>query len=218
MCGYSLSLDYVLLLFRMRVGILRTGSLCTMLRVGPSSLGFWRGNITQGKQTESIFMGVEFLRRQRYDYFLIWGNGLPYQNEILDILRDAESIEIIRLTSYKPKNIAKLVRAIYSYDYAPLQHLRAKTRYLLETIPEVLFIFVLNRDARERYVCTGAFRHVECANIKSIKEEIRNRFNPRKEGKRTEEHVIHASDNESQVDHILKYLGVKAGVSYLKNI
>jgi hypothetical protein len=54
--------------------------------------------------------------------------------------------------------------------------------------------------------------------IKSVKEKIRNRFNPRKNGQRTEEHVIHASDNESQVHHVLKYLGIENGIYLLKNV
>lgn len=161
---------------------------------------------------------MNYFRNKRYGYFLIWGNGTQYEEEILDIFRRKEFIKILRIMKHRPKSIGKLVKTIYSYDYAPFEHLKAKTRYLLKTDPGVVFIFFRNEDAQERYFGEGAFRHIECERIKSLKEEIRNKFNPQIDGKRTEEHVVHASDNESQTDHILKYLGYNNGVGYLKNV
>jgi len=161
---------------------------------------------------------MNYLRKERYDYFLIWGNGMPYKEEMLDIIRSKEFLEILRIMDYRPKSIARFVRKVYSYDYAPFEHLKSKTEYLLNTEPVVNLIFVRNKSPREIYRGQGAFRHIECERIKSVSEEIRNRFNPRKNGKRTEEHVLHVSDNESQVDHILKALGFKDGIEFLRNI
>ncbi len=161
---------------------------------------------------------MDTLRKERYDYFLIWGNGMSHKEEILDIIRSKEFLEILRIMDYRPKSVARFVRTVYSYDYAPFQHLKAKTRYLLRTEPSVTLILVRNESPRELYRGRGAFRHIECERIKSVKEEIRNKFNPRKDGKRTEEHVIHASDNESQVDHMLKTVGFKQGIELLRNV
>ena len=161
---------------------------------------------------------MDYLRKKRYGYFLIWGNGMQYKEEIIRILRGKEFIKILRIMNHRPKSIATLVRTIYSYDYAPFEHLKSKTRYLLKTAPDVVFIFFRNENAQERDFGEGAFRHIECERIKSIKEEIRNRFNPRIDGKRTEEHAVHASDNESQTAHILKYLGFNDGIGYLRNV
>ena len=69
------------------------------------------------------------LGRERYAYFLIWGNGLQYKKEIINLLRNAEFIEILRIMKYRPKSVDHLVNAIYSYDYAPIQHLKGKTQY-----------------------------------------------------------------------------------------
>lgn len=157
------------------------------------------------------------IANSRYDYFLIWGNGIQYKWEILNILRKKPEIEIVCIKMYNPRSIARFVKDLYSYDYAPFQHLKNKTRYLLKSKPEVLFIFVLNKNPNERIFGEGEFRHIECTHIKKIKEEIRNKYNPQINGKRTEEHVVHATDNESQVDYILKYLGYDEGVNFLKN-
>jgi len=161
---------------------------------------------------------AEYLRKERYDYFLVWGNGIPHKEEILGIIRSKEFIKILRIMDHRPKSIARFVRKVYSYDYAPFEHLKSKTRYLLNTEPVVILIFVCNKRPREMYRGEGAFRHIECELIKSVSEQIRDRFNPRKNGKRTEEHVLHVSDNESQVDHTLKVLGFKDGIELLKNV
>jgi hypothetical protein len=154
--------------------------------------------------------------QMRYDYFLIWGNGLAYKDEILDNISSHGDFEIAKIVRHSPRSIKKLVKEIYSYDYAPYWHLRGKTEYLLTTIPQVLFIFVKNMNPMEDFSGEGAFRHIESSTVKLLKEQIRNKFNERKEDRRTENHVIHASDNESQVDHILRYLGFKEGLNYLK--
>jgi hypothetical protein len=57
------------------------------------------------------------------------------------------------------------------------------------------------------YFGQGPFRHIQSKRIKDVKEEIRNRFNPRYDnGQRTENHVVHASDYPSQVEHVLSVL------------
>lgn len=155
--------------------------------------------------------------RTRFDYFLIWGNGMPFKDEILGMIRNDNKLKIVRMMDYKPKSIARFVRSVYSYDYAPFQHLKGKTRYLLRTDPDVSIIFLRNTDPQEVCRGEGPFRHIECERIKQLKDDIRNRYNPRMNGKRTEEHVVHASDNESQVDHLLKIVGYKNGIAYLKN-
>ena len=162
---------------------------------------------------------MSLLKKERIDYFLIWGHGLKYKEKIIEIIRNTKDIYIIGVHRHIPKNIAKLVKAVYSYDYAPFKHLRSKTKYLLTTKPEVIFIFILNKKPLEYYPSENpVFQHVESLKIKKLKELIRNRFNARKDDRRTEDHVIHASDNQSQTDYILKYLGFKEGISKFKKV
>lgn len=159
-------------------------------------------------------MNTVRIPKYRYDYFLIWGHGLAFKKEILNLIRQQPDLEIKKLIAHRPKSIKHLVRAVYSFDYAPYFHLRSKTRYLMDTPKEVLFVFVKNLNPDEDWIGQGEFRHVESKTLKPIKEEIRNMYNDRINGKRTENHVIHASDNELQTSHILNYLGVES-LSYL---
>ena len=156
------------------------------------------------------------LKRLRFDYFLVWGHGLRFVDEILELLRNEDHIKILKVVPHRPRSIRGFVKQIYSHDYAPFRHLKAKTRYLLKTPAEVRIIFVQNNNCSEVVVGRGRFVHIECSYITGIKERIRDRFNERKNDRRTENHVIHASDNEDHVDHLLKALGEPRGLSLFK--
>ena len=162
----------------------------------------------------ALLSAVQRQRRvERYDYLLIWGHGLEHREAILRELRAEPTLELLKVVRREVADIKQLVDAVYSYDYAPIEHLRGKTEYLLATPPRVVFIFLRNLQADEVMVGEGPFRHVESQNIKRLKERIRDKFNPRREGRRTEEHVIHASDNQLQTHMMLKHLGFANGVA-----
>lgn len=151
-------------------------------------------------------------KKQRYDYFLIWGHGLPYLEQILQMIQGDATLKIIDVRRFRPRNLPRFVNEIYSCDYAPREHLKAKTEYLM-TLPvnDVVVIFVLNTGVQEVMRGEGAFRHPECDRIKRLKDAIRNRFNPRIDGKRSEWHVVHASDSEAQTSRLYRYLQFVAG-------
>jgi len=150
---------------------------------------------------------------ERYDYILIWGHGLVYVHEILSMIREDLNFEIKKIIYHKPKSVRKIIDIIYSYDYAPIEHLKYKTKYLELTSNEVIFIFIENKKPTVDLLGEGAFRHEESLTLKDIKEAIRNKYNPYKDGIRTEDHVVHASDNELQTDYILRYLGFHEGIN-----
>ncbi|MEE8169844.1 MAG: hypothetical protein V3T70_04785 [Phycisphaerae bacterium] len=152
----------------------------------------------------------------RMEAFIIWGHGLPHLREILAMLREHPALQIVRIVRHHPPDIAAFVRQLYSVDAVPLEHLEGKTRYLLKTPPEVAIVFARNSRPRERYYGDGPYRTRQCETIKQIKEDIRNRFNPRIDGKRTEEHVIHAADVQPQADQLLRDLGFAAGLADLE--
>lgn len=153
----------------------------------------------------------------RIDCILIWGHGLPYINEIIDDIRIHNDFNIIKIVKHQPKSIKKLVREIYSFDYAPFWHLKSKTKYLLDTPREVCFIFIENLFPDEDYVDNLNFRHKESLNLKRFKETIRNKFNPKDkiDNSITHYHIIHATDSQEQTHAILKYLGWKDGINTL---
>ena len=154
----------------------------------------------------------EITNDYRYDYILIWGNGLVYENEIIEHIRSHPDFEVIHILSHKPESISAFVKAVYSFDYAPFWHLEGKTRYLLSTEPEVRLVVFKNNNPDEDYLGEGGFRHLESMTVKIFKEKLRDLYNERKDDRRSENHVIHASDNQKQTDYILRYLGYKNGL------
>jgi len=161
-------------------------------------------------------MKNNLLKKYEYGYFLIWGHGLQHQDDIYNLISENKFIDIIRIKDYSPSNIKKFVKKIYSHDYAPFWHLKAKTNYLMNTPSKVRFIFFRNKNPEIKYFGKGNFRHTECVKIKKIKNLIRDKYNPSVNGKRTEHHVIHASDNESQTSYALKLLGHKEGIEFFE--
>ncbi len=155
--------------------------------------------------------------QEKYCAFIIWGNGLRHATEITDAIRDNKNLEIKKILFHDTGKIGNFVRKIYSRDYAPFEHLEAKTKYLLKSNPRVIIILALNKNPRERFFGKGDFRHIECEINKKFKEELRNRYNPKNsDGTRTEEHVIHVTDSEYQVDHLLNLLGYSEGIEEFK--
>ena len=153
--------------------------------------------------------------KNRIDIILIWGHGLEYLSEILDEIR--KEFKILKIKKYKPKNLKKFVKEIYSYDYAPFWHLKAKTNYLLKTPKEVCFIVIKNQNPQEDILGEGKFRHIESLKLKRFKEKIRDKYNPYENGERTHNHIIHTTDSEAQSDYMLKYLGYKQGIKTFEN-
>jgi len=152
------------------------------------------------------------LVKSRRDYFLVWGHSLKYRGEIVDIIERNSDFEILMLLRHEFKNVRKFVKKIYEHDYVPYFHLKGKTKYLMDTPKEVMFIFVNNTNPREIWKSGHGTGHVESETVVKCKNDIRDIFNERKNDRRTENHVIHASDNEVQVHYMLKYLGYKEGV------
>ncbi|ELA8120761.1 TPA: hypothetical protein I7247_14780 [Vibrio vulnificus] len=161
-------------------------------------------------------MKLSNLQSKRIDCILVWGHGIHYLEDILELIRGHDGFNIIKIEKHVPKNLKKFVKEMYSYDYAPFWHLKEKTKYLNTTKKEVCFIFVENIKPNEDYLDEGEFRHIESLTLKAFKEELRDKFNPYLDGVRTHNHVIHATDSESQTNHMLKYLGYESGVEAIK--
>lgn len=147
----------------------------------------------------------------RIDNFIVWGHGIQYIREIMCTLRD--NFEIIVIHRKEISDMPKFVNDIYECDTYPLYHLKAKTRYLMTVPKEIISVTVRNHNVQERESGSGAFRGVQCDHVCGVKRTIRKKFNP----PGTEHHVIHGTDYESQVEHILNVIGEKTVAYYTKN-
>ncbi|EIB6348713.1 hypothetical protein K9D67_004749, partial [Vibrio parahaemolyticus] len=147
--------------------------------------------------------------RSRLDTIIVWGHGLSHLNSIVKMIRDTEYFEIIRFIKHKPKSMKKFVNQVYSYDYAPLVHLKSKIKYLEKVEPCLMCIVIKNKSPMVDILGEGNFRHKESLRLKNLKTKIREEFNPYIDGNMTHDHIIHATDNEEQTYHILNAIGVE---------
>lgn len=141
--------------------------------------------------------------KSRLDFFVIFSQGLPYQDEILSIIRNDPNFKILYIEKKFADNVPEFVESLYKCDTVPLDHLRGKTKYLLEGTGNYLFILVKNLVPDEKLQGDGEFRHIQCMKVNSLKKKIRLKFNPSPDN-----HVIHGSDYETQVKYFLDYLGL----------
>ncbi|WP_138708204.1 hypothetical protein [Desulfocurvibacter africanus] len=148
----------------------------------------------------------------RYHCFIVWAHGLDYVDNIIETLESAPFIEIVMLHMVEDFNVKRFIRRIYSCDSVPVSHLKAKTKYLEHHQPRALFIFIKNNSPSEEIVGDYPFRKPQCKNICNIKRLLRVRYNPRYLNKITNDHVIHATDYESQTDYLLKLIGFSRGI------
>jgi len=154
------------------------------------------------------------IKRSRYDYFLIWGHGLKYQNKIIEKLSEDSDFEIELILRHDIANINKFIKQVYCHDYVPYYHLKNKVKYLKKTPKTVMFVFVKNNNPQEFWQHGHGIGHIESQNVVKYKNIFRDMFNDRKNDRRTEDHIIHASDNELQTHHMLALLGYKEGIYY----
>ena len=174
------------------------------------------------KNIKTYFVRIGFyyngeMYMSRFDYFMIWGNGYDKALDIVDEIRKDENFIIHAIIRKKfETSTENFIKNVYVCDTVPWPHLVAKSRYLLKYPPRVVFVFVTNKNPDERWYGEGVFGHIQCKKVKDLKEAIRNKFNPRRpDGTRTEEHVIHSSDYETQVDHTLKVLGLQTKEKFI---
>lgn len=146
-------------------------------------------------------------KKSRFDSIIIWGHGLQYLDEILNMIRQEDCFEIKRIIKHRPSSMKSFVKKVYSYDYAPLAHLKSKIKYLESIEPCLVCIVIKNLNPQVEILGEGSFRHEESLSLKKLKSRIRDKYNPYLNGHMTHDHVIHATDNEEQTYHILNAIG-----------
>ena len=163
----------------------------------------------------------------RYDSFIIWGNGLQNIPEIIGIIRDSGKYNIIRIVKKDISSMSRFIKKVYACDTVPWRHLRTKSKYLLDSPKQCIFILVENKNPKEKYFGEGKFRHIQCQNINKTKIFIRSKYNPKfKNEEKTiaplppgvsHDHCVHATDYESQVEYLLGYFKLKNLDFYRRN-
>lgn len=149
-------------------------------------------------------------------HMVVWPHGITFQPDILEALFSSEGLDILHIRTTPAKNLSRLVREVYRHDYAPLEHLAGKLKYLKQAefkAGQVTHIFFSFHSPQFTLSGDPPFRHLNSPKVNEIKWRIRDTFNPRRGGKMTHDHVIHVSDNPYQAIHMAKYLGMQVSLN-----
>ncbi len=134
----------------------------------------------------------------RYDISIVFPHGIQYFNEILEILYKYPDLELLYFREYEPYDFIQFIEDVYKDDAVPWQHIKGKTEYL-EGLGKIMWVMLIkNHKPEEMMVGEGKYRHPQCALMNRFKWEVREKFNPIINGERSEHHVIHTTDYESQ--------------------
>ena len=154
----------------------------------------------------------------RLDLFLVWSHGVDYIDEILSMLRARKEFELLLLKKFIPDNLKDFLDAVYNTDTVPIQHLMAKNAHLYQLKTKTLFLLLVrNNDPQEQMMGEGEYAHIQSMSVNGFKWEVRERFNPRKkDGTRSELHMIHGTDYETQVHAIWPLFGLMPIAHYAR--
>ncbi len=171
--------------------------------------------------------------------FIIWGHGSKYIEYILKIIRNNNNLSILKIFKKQDINLQKTIQHIYELDEYSKEHIAAKTQYLLTCPNELYLVIILDKNTTYKQKPNG---HKYLYQETIIKWLVRLLYNPRTknvniEDKLTKEnienaaiqkfwipevtqnHVIHSTDSEKELEHILKLINLNLNQSkdYLLN-
>lgn len=140
-------------------------------------------------------------RGPKFAYFLIWGNGLSQQDEIVKEI--AKRYRVLVVKEIELDDPEQFVKTVYRSDWRP--HIRDAIteikKYVLESEPRVVVVFVINTQPNET-LCNDGW--LKCLSFLQFKKELRQKFNDGNPD--AKQHYIHSSDYEYQAIDLLHYL------------
>lgn len=142
----------------------------------------------------------------RFESFIIWGHGLTQQHQIMEMIQS--DFEVVTTARKNFGDITGLIRQVYDAEMKTIpHHIMAKNKHLMHFPPEAVLVLVKNHINGSKPACSGHGPYNEiCTNhVDHFKQVVRDIYNPKQSsGRRTEDHVIHGSDNDAQTESALK--------------
>lgn len=161
-------------------------------------------------------------KKNRLDYFIVWGHAIDHLPGIVNIIAESEEVDILYIKKKNIVDLSKFIDDIYAKEWpsVPKQHTLDKSSFLYVVPKEVALILVMNKNPSVRIQSNKnpLFRMPESETIKNIKTKIRGKYDPNKGGKgliqlvpgyNPDQHVVHASDFPEQIQNALDIFEMK---------
>lgn len=145
----------------------------------------------------------------RLDFGIIWEHGMPHIDGILGILRQYKDLELVWFKEHTPEDFNVFIDQIYGLDTVPLEHLKAKNEYLKSVGTKTYLMLIKNNKPEPVIVGEGEYKHEQCMLINRFKWQVREMYNPKINGQRSENHMIHCSDYPEQTNRFLELFNME---------
>ena len=142
----------------------------------------------------------------RLDAIIIWPHGTQYLDEVLLTL-EKYGFTPLKIYRVSQDRLEKFIDYTYQHDKVPYYHIRSKKKFIKKYSGDAFCIFFKNNSPELEANGDHHFRHIECKKIRSLKNAVREKFNPYNDGIMTDNHVIHATDDPAGTTHLLNYFG-----------
>jgi len=157
----------------------------------------------------------------RYDYYIIWSPGLPFRDQIVELIGSEEKFEIVEICEHCPFDLEAFALEVYKLDTIPNHLIHLKTQNMKgmgsELGAEMVIVFLKHHnpdfETFDRFDGIGQISKSMFAEC--FKRDIRAKFATEIDAQQKYKNVLHGSDYEEQVDHLLKMLGAEEGIEYL---
>lgn len=142
----------------------------------------------------------------RLTAFIFWPHAGGNLSAILSDIESTKNLTILRIVRLKVKRFNKLIRFVYRCDRINPLHIAGKTKFLNKLSGDVYFVLVGEVDPE--LTLRGTKKNiVQSIIIENIKNKIRRMYNPRtKAGQVSDEHVVHATDDDVDALRIWSYV------------
>jgi hypothetical protein len=171
--------------------------------------GFYTYFFSKEAQREYIEAFPEKGKGERsLELMLIWNHGLKYKRQIISIINNYEGFNVLSVHKAAYKKLSDLVDVLYEKEKVSPIHISNKVKHLKKLDNKVALILFENKKRELKTYGKGDLKTVQCERVKALKDLIRNQFNTREKGMRTEAHVIHASDDQKEAESLLRFFNL----------
>jgi hypothetical protein len=148
---------------------------------------------------------------------------LTYTNNFSEInfykIKEKEQLSLINYNSGKRNydNIENFIKNVYALEMHNSRHIYGKTKYLKTVGNEYFYILIKKYDYNEKKYGEGSSAIFTDCDVVDFKWYIREKYNPKLEDQTKQpspnlspgishDHVIHATDNDTEVEHLTQII------------
>jgi hypothetical protein len=155
-----------------------------------------------------------------YVGLLIWGHCIQHMYDIIEELKQKLKCQVMLIIKKKYDNIENFIKNVYALEMHNSSHIYGKTKYLKTVGNEYFYVLIKKYDYNEKKYGEGSSAVFTDCDVVDFKWYVREKYNPKLEDQTKQpspnlspgishDHVIHATDNDKEVEHLTQIITSK---------